>query len=66
MFCQAELFAKALLIETPWFVSEIRFDQGNSRLDIWIDFERGSLFYYEDASLGIKGRFKAYDTRQKT
>ena len=66
MFSQAELFAKALLIEAPWFVSELKFDQNQGRLDIWIDFERGSLFYYEDASLGVKGEFKAYDTRQKT
>jgi hypothetical protein len=27
MFSQAELYAKALLIEAPWFVSELMFDQ---------------------------------------
>ena len=41
MFTQAELFAKALLIEKPWFVDKIEFDQGKGRLDITIDFERG-------------------------
>lgn len=65
MFSQADLFAKALLVEAPWFVSELKFDQEKGRLDIWIDFERGSLFYYEDDTLGVKGEFKAYDTRQK-
>ena len=66
MFTQAELFAKALLIEKPWFVDKIEFDQGKGRLDITIDFERGSMFLFEDKSLSINGYFKAYDTTEKT
>jgi transposase len=66
MFTQNELFAKALLIEKPWFVEEVKFDLSAGTLEIWIDFERGSSFYYEDKELGIKGHFKAYDTTEKT
>jgi len=66
MFTQNDLFAKALLIEKPWFIEEIKFDQNAGKLEIWIDFERGSTFYFEDKELGIKGHFKAYDTTRKT
>ncbi len=66
MLTQKDLFAKALLVEKPWFVHEINFDQAAGKLEIWIDFERGSSFYYEDKELGIEGQFKAYDTTEKT
>lgn len=66
MFTQNDLFAKALLIEKPWFVEEVKFDLTAGKLEIWIDFERGSTFYFEDEELGIKGHFKAYDTTNKT
>jgi len=66
MFTQNDLFAKALLIEKPWFVEEVKFDLAAGKLEIWIDFERGSTFYFEDEELGIKGQFKAYDTTCKT
>ena len=42
MLNQIDLFAKALMVEKPWFVHEIIFDQNTGKLDIWIDFERGS------------------------
>jgi transposase len=66
MLTQKDLFAKALLIEKPWYIHEIQFDQQAGKLEIWIDFERGSTFYYEDQELSVKGEFKAYDTTQKT
>jgi transposase len=66
MLSQEDLFAKALMVEKPWFVDKVQFDQEGGKLEIWIDFERGSTFYYEDKELGIKGHFKAYDTSQKT
>jgi len=66
MMTQKDLFAKALMVEKPWFVHEISFDQKAGKLEIWIDFERGSSFYYEDEKLGIEGHFKAYDTTEKT
>jgi transposase len=62
MLTQKDLFAKALMVEKPWFVEKVQFDQDAGKLEIWIDFERGSTFYYEDKELGIKGHFKAYDT----
>lgn len=63
---QKELFAAALMIEKPWFVQEIKLDQQEGKLEIWIDFERGAEFYYENPELDVKGYFKAYDTTQKT
>ncbi len=50
MLTQKDLFAKALLVEKPWFVHDKNFDQNAGKLEIWIDFERGSSFYYETAS----------------
>lgn len=66
MFTEASLFAKALGIESPWFIEEIRFDADGGRLEIFIDFERGATFYYKDDELGIDGHFKAYDKAKKT
>ena len=66
MFTQKDLFSKALMVEKPWFIKEINFDFEGGKLDIWIDFERGAVFYYEDKELGIKGHFKGYDTVDKT
>lgn len=66
MLTQKDLFAKALMVEKPWYIHEIQFDQQAGKLEIWIDFERGSTFSYEDKELGVKGEFKAYDTTQKT
>ena len=66
MLTQKDLFAKALMVEKPWYIHEIKFDPKAGKLEIWIGFERGSTFLYEDKALGIKGEFKAYDTTQKT
>lgn len=63
---QEELFSLALQIQAPWFIKEMKFDLPQGQLDIYIDFERGSVFDYQDEVLGIKGKFKAYDTCEKT
>jgi transposase len=42
-----ELFQLALNITKPWSVTNINFDSENKRLDIYIDFKRGSTFSYE-------------------
>jgi len=63
---QEELFAKALLVERPWFINRIKLDLPQSQLDIYIDFERGSNFSYQDEELAVDGQFKAYDTCEKT
>ena len=63
---QEELFAAALQVQSPWFISQIQLDLQSTRLDITIDFKVGSSFYYEDKDSGICGDFKAYDTCVKT
>jgi len=34
MLTQKDLFAKALMVEKPWFVHEIIFDQNTGKLEI--------------------------------
>jgi hypothetical protein len=53
------------MVEKPWFVDKVQFDQEAGKLEIWIDFERGSTSFYKDKESGIEGHFKAYDTSQK-
>ena len=53
MFSTKDLFAQAFQIEKPWFIERMEFDLEKGKLDIWIDFSLGSLFYFEDAGLGI-------------
>ena len=64
MFTQ-QLFALALNIQEPWYVKDIQFDAEGKRLDIHIDFRKGSVFHYESADEDIKGDFKVYDTTTK-
>ena len=40
----AELFEAALGIKSPWFIERIEFDADGKRLDVHINFERGSTF----------------------
>ena len=54
-----ELFETALNIEAPFYIKDIRFDIEKKRLDIYIDFKRGSMFSYKDEEC------KAYDTKEK-
>ena len=39
-----ELFKKLLGLEEPWYIKEIRFDHDDKRVDIWVDFQKGSRF----------------------
>lgn len=55
------IFSMALGINDPWFISDVRFDAKQKRLDIDLDFTRGSKF--EVAGVGS---FGAYDTLQKS
>ncbi len=62
-----ELFQMALNVTDPWFIEDIKFDIEAKRLDIYIDFKKGSIFSFfdkeEDKELvGLK----AYDTSNKT
>jgi transposase len=60
------LFASALGIIAPWKISSLSFDSEKKRLDIEVDFERGSLFEYDDDATGERSYYKAYDTVEKT
>jgi len=59
------LFEIALHVEKPWYIKNINFNEEEKRLDIYIDFKKGSAFFYEDTEKKIKGEFKAYDTTDK-
>ncbi len=41
---QTNIFEAALNIESPFFIKDIQFDAEEKRLDIYIDFKRGSSF----------------------
>lgn len=60
-----QLFELALNIQNPWYIKDIQFDLENKRLDIHIDFHKGSIFHYESREDNINGDFKAYDTQLK-
>ncbi len=40
-----ELFSVALGLEEPWFVKDITFDPEKRRLDLHLDFKKGSSPY---------------------
>lgn len=61
-----ELFQMALNVTEPWFVKDLKFDVESKRLDIYIDFKKGSSFSFFDKEenkelVGLK----AYDTSNK-
>lgn len=56
------LFKAALGLEDPWYVKALDFSKEEKRLDIKIDFKKGSTFYYEDKKAGICGTFPVHDT----
>ena len=61
-----ELFQMALNIIDPWFVSDLKFDEKAKRLDIYIDFTKGSTFgYFDEESKKELVGLKAYDTKDK-
>jgi len=57
-----ELFALALGIVNPWYVSKVDFDEEKKRLDMYIDFKAGSVFKCTECGT----ESKVYDTAQKT
>jgi len=62
-----ELFQMALNVTEPWFVKDLKFDVESKRLDIYIDFKKGSTFSFfdEQEDKELVG-LKAYDTSSKT
>ena len=57
------IFEAALAMNSPWYIDTIEFDDEQKRLDIFINFERGS--HFESKNPEYPGEFKAYDTKQK-
>jgi len=57
------IFEVALHIQEPWFISNVAFDASRKRLDLRLDFRKGSTFKYEGN--GVSGEYKAYDTIEK-
>ena len=53
------LFQEALEITPPWFVKEVRLNQDRRRLDIILDFPKGSRFKCPECGC----EYTAYDTR---
>jgi hypothetical protein len=64
MLDTASIFATALGISEPWYVEEVKFDDKNSKLEIYLNFRKGSYFPYcnEDGTIETA---TAYDTVEK-
>lgn len=54
MFSPNKLSEVVLGITSPLYFKEIKFDEKKQWLNIYIDFNKGSEFYYEDKSQLIK------------
>jgi hypothetical protein len=39
---EKQLFGLALALTPPWFIEKVSFDPGQKRLDLFLDFQRGS------------------------
>ena len=61
---RSDVFQLALHIDSPWYVKDVQFNEGEKRLDVHVDFKKGSCFEY--TYKGEVGKYKAYDTVEKT
>ena len=59
-----KIFEAALSINEPWYIKEVEFDPAKKRLDLYVDFRRGSTFKVDKP--GYDGSYKVYDTVDKT
>lgn len=57
----AEIFAIALGLEKPWNIKEVNFDKEKGKLDIYVDFIKGSKFKGDDGDM-----YTAHDTAERT
>ena len=60
-----QLFSSALGIVDPWYIKSVNFNSVDKKLDIEVDFKRGSEFK-DDGVNGDSKAYKAYDTIKKT
>lgn len=60
------LFSEALGIIDPWYIEKVSFDQEQKRLNVRVNFKKGSVFEYSDSKTGEVKYSKAYDTVEKT
>ena len=58
---ESNLFNLALGLQDPWHVEDLRFSTDKKRLDIYIDFEKGSEF---SCPICSEGGAKAYDSKK--
>lgn len=61
-----KIFEQALGISSPWKISNVDFDRSKKRLDITIDYDKGTCFFYEEPEGKVSGNFKVYDRVEKT
>lgn len=61
-----KIFEQALGISSPWKISNVDFDLSKKRLDVTIDYDTGTRFFYEDFETKNSGNFKPYDRIKKT
>lgn len=66
MTTELNLFEVALGIKKPWFIESVSLDLPNNKVNIHINFEKGSEFTYTDEETNETGVYKAYDTSEKT
>jgi len=65
VFITQELFQLALNITDPWFVTDLKFDVESKRLDVYIDFKKGSTFSYEYVEYKTETEKETIDGEEK-
>jgi transposase len=61
-FNQEQLFTMALGLEQPWYVERIEFTSEEQRIDLYLDFKRGSKFHCS----GCGKETPVYDSEERT
>jgi transposase len=66
-----QLFSAALGIIDPWYIKSVNFDSARKKLDIEVDFKKGSTFQddggaNDEQESKTRKEYKAYDTIKKT
>jgi len=61
---ETKIFEAALAVQPPWYVRDIQFSASSKKLDIYIDFKRGSSFPSTKAD--YPDQYKVKDTLDKT